>query len=447
MGSIILGMGCGLCSLSQAQMGGIGGGIGGAGGGIGGGMGGVGAIPGASFESATDPSAIRVTEGFRLVPTITLGQRYDSNVFFVPRAVRSDREDFVTSASPQVRGIFVGNLVSVNSRVGAVGQYYVKNNDLSNVGANAGVAVDASKLASQFWPGSRFTVSDVYIFTPEPPAFLTGDQDTQETNSLIRGFQAGRVSTQSNSVLVALAVPLSLTTDATVQYMNNLTNFGESEVQQAGALLDTTLQTYRAGLSRKISQQDTMTGSFFGAHASSGNARSYTAYGGFVAWDHMFNEKVLLRSSAGVQRVNDNTRSATSNIAPSGSLTILWNDNRTSWRLSYNVGLTPSLQFVGRPILTQVVNLSVSRPTFIENLMAFVSLNYGRGNELGGGGSSTTEISYTSYSASGGMSYRVTPKTFVSLIYNYARFDNAFGPQRFEFDRNMVQLGLTQALY
>jgi hypothetical protein len=446
MASIILGMGVGLCSLSQAQIGGTGGGIGGVGGAIGGG-GGVGAIPGASFESATDPSAIRVTEGFRLVPTITLGQRYDSNVFFVPEAVRSDREDFVTSASPQVRGLFVGNLISVNSRVGAVGQYYVKNNDLNNIGANAGVAVDASKLASQFWPGSRFTVSDVYIFTPEPPAFLTGDQDTQETNSLIRGFQAGRVSTQSNSVIVALAVPLSLTTDVTVQYMNNLTHFGESEVQQAGTLLNTTLHTYRVGLSSKISLQDRMTGSFLGTHANSGNAQSYTAYGGFVAWDHMFNEKMTLRSSAGVLQVNDSTRSATSNVAPNGSLTILWNDNRTSWRLSYNVGLTPSLQFVGRPILTQAFNFSVSQPTFIENLVAFGSLNYGRGNELGGGGSSSTEISYTSYSVSGGMSYRVTSKTFVSLIYTYARFDNAFGPQTFELDRNMVQLGLTQALY
>jgi hypothetical protein len=246
---------------------------------------------------------------------------------------------------------------------------------------------------------------------------------------------------------VALSVPLSLTTDATVQYLNNLTHFGESKVQQAGTLLDTTLQTYRVGLSKRISLQDTLTGSFLGSQANSGNAQSYTAYGGFVAWDHMFNEKVLLRSSAGVQRVNDSTRSATSNIAPSGSLTILWNDNRMSWRLSYNVGLTPSLQFVGRPILTQAVNFSVSRSTFIENLVAFVSLNYGRGNELGGGGSSPTEISYTSYSASGGMSYRVTPKTFVSLVYNYARFNNAFGPQSFELDRNMVQLSLTQALY
>jgi len=89
----------------------------------------------------------------------------------------------------------------------------------------------------------------------------------------------------------------------------------------------------------------------------------------------------------------------------------------------------------------------VSQPTFIENLVAFGNMNYGRGNELGGGGSSSTEISYTSYSVLGGMSYRVTPKTVVSLIYTYARFDNAFGPQRFELDRNMVQLGLTQALY
>jgi opacity protein-like surface antigen len=89
----------------------------------------------------------------------------------------------------------------------------------------------------------------------------------------------------------------------------------------------------------------------------------------------------------------------------------------------------------------------VIQQTSIPNLAAFAGLNYGRGHELGGGGSSPSQISYTSYGGSGGMSYKVTPKTFVVLTYRYLNFDNRFGPQRVEFDKNMVQLVLTQALY
>lgn len=434
MASIILGMGCGLCSLSQAQMGGMGGG-----------SGGIGAIPGGNFESTTDPSAGRIAAGFRVVPTITVSQRYDSNVFLAAKSPGLDRGDFVTMASPQVRGLFAGNLVSVNARVGAIGQYFAKHNELNNVAANAGVSIDASKLVSQLWPGSRFTVDDLYVFSPEPPAFLTGNLDTEEANSLTRGFQAGRVNTQRNSVLVGLAIPLSLTTDAVVRYTNSFTHFGESKVQQEGVLLNTMFQTYTVGLSKRISLQDTVSGAFFGSSANSNNARSFTAYGGRVTWDHRFNEKLILRSTASVQQVNDSSGSTTSDIAPGGSLSVLWSDGRTSWRLLYNVSLTPSLQFVGRPILTQVVDFTVIQPTFISNLAAFAGLSYGHGNDLGG--SSSAAISYSSYGVSGGMSYKLTPKTFVVLTYNYFRFESGFGPDRFEFDRNVAQLVLTQAFY
>lgn len=414
---------------------------------MGGGSGGIGGIPGASFESATDPSAVRMTGGFRVLPTITVGQRYDSNVFLVPKAPGLERDDFVTVANPQVRGLYAGDLVSVNSRVGATGQYFAKHNGLNNVAANGGIYVDASKLISQRWPGVRFTVDDLYVFTPEPPAFLTGSLDTEEVNPLSRGFQASRVNTHSNAVSVNLGVPLSLTVDLTARYSNYFTHFGESQVQQTGTLLDTMFHRYVVGLSKRISEQDIVSSSFLGSYASSNNAQSFMTSGGLVGWEHRFNEKMFLRSTAGVQQVNDRSGSGTSNVAPSGSLSVWWNDTWTSWRLAYNVSLTPSLQFVGRPILTHAVSFTVIQRTYIPNLVVFVGLNYGRGNELGGGSSSTTGVSFTSYNASGGMSYKVTPKTFVVLTYNYLKYDNGFGQQRFELDRNIAQLVLTQAFY
>src|SRR6187549_498401 len=94
MASIILGMGFGSCSLSQAQMGGMGGGMP--------------TIPGTAFGGATDPSSMQAVNGLRIVPSVQVSERYDSNVFFAPRSELQGLtpEDFVTTVMPQVRGLY-----------------------------------------------------------------------------------------------------------------------------------------------------------------------------------------------------------------------------------------------------------------------------------------------------------------------------------------------------
>jgi len=75
---------------------------------LGGGMsgstgGGLGSIPGVAFGGATDPSMIQLKEGFHVIPSIMVGERYDSNVFYAPKTPGLNREDFVTTTVPQVR--------------------------------------------------------------------------------------------------------------------------------------------------------------------------------------------------------------------------------------------------------------------------------------------------------------------------------------------------------
>ena len=108
----------GLVSIGHAQMGG-------------------GYVPGTAFGGATDPGARQIKEGFRIIPTIMVGERYDSNVFFRPPTPGLDREDYVTTASPQIRGLYAGSLISVNAVGGATGEYYAKNTGLNYIGDNA----------------------------------------------------------------------------------------------------------------------------------------------------------------------------------------------------------------------------------------------------------------------------------------------------------------------
>lgn len=120
----------------------------------------------------TDPSSIQVVNGLRIIPSVQVSERYDSNVFSASKRQLQGLtpEDFVTTIVPQLRGLYTDRreLVKVNAMVGAVGSYYANNTGLSYVGANAGTVLDMSDLMSKWRPGTRWTVSDTFFYSPEP---------------------------------------------------------------------------------------------------------------------------------------------------------------------------------------------------------------------------------------------------------------------------------------
>lgn len=416
----------------------------------GGAAGGLGSIPGTAFGGATDPGMLQLQEGFRIIPSIMVGERYDSNVFYAPKTPGLNREDFVTTTVPQVRGLYVGSLVSVNAMASAVGEYYAKNTALSYVGTNTGAIVDASKLVSQLREGTRLTVFDTYSYTPQPPAFLTGDLSGQGTNPFVRGFQTGRANMQSNVFGANLSVPITQVVSVIGGYTNGFIKFGSSELQQPGSLLDTTYVTYTAGLSMMASRRDTVTLNAVNSEYNSGAQGSFATRGGTVGWTHLFTPNVSMLSAAGVQQVESNFSRAPSatSIAPLGRLALLWKDDTTTMTVAYNIGVTPSYQFQSQPLLTHVASVSLTQQTAIPDLLGIASANYGRGDEFGSASTSTaSSLSYVAWGGTGGLMYRFTPKTFLGLTYSYSNNDQSFGGQSFRIDRQVVQMSLSQAFY
>ena len=101
--------------------------------------------------------------------------------------------------------------------------------------------------------------------------------------------------------------------------------------------------------------------------------------------------------------------------------------------------------FSAQPLLTHTLSLALTQVTPLTDLVGVVGVNYGRGDEFGS--SSSTPISYTSYGANAGLTYKLTSQTFLGLDVNYRNFDNKFGGNSTAFDRSLVQLTLTQAFY
>lgn len=438
MAGTILGMGFGLCALSQAQVGGMGGGIGG----------GMPTVPGTAFGGATDPSSMQAVNGLRIVPSVQVSERYDSNVFFAPKSLLQGLtpDDIITSIVPQVRGLYADHekLVKINTTVGAVGSYYANNPGLSYVGVNAGAGLDMSDLLSQWRPGAKWTVSETYFHTPQPPAFLQGGPIG--ANPLVAGFQATRTNTSSNSVNTVFELPLSRTVNFTGSYTNSFIRYGASHVPRATTLIGQNLQAYTAGLAVQTSLHDAVTVNFTSTEYDQGGFGTFSTRGGVIGWNHTLSPAVSFNAVGGMQELSGESNGARfSVIAPLGSLAMSWNDPTTSMTLAYRSGITPSFQFQGGAMLNHMVSFNMTQNTPIRDLVGLFAANYSVANAYGSNSGST--LSWTTVGGTAGLLYRVTQKIFLTLTYSYQNVDRAFNGMHFAYDKHVVQLSLGSAVY
>ena len=410
---------------------------------------GAGTIPGTPFGGAIDPSMVQVREGFQVIPSISVGQRYDSNVYFVSKRPGLDREDFVSTAVPQVRGYYVGNWFDMNAAAAAIGEYYAKNPTLNYVGANTGLVLSLSKLLDRWWQGATLTASDTYVYSPQAPAFLIGNQSGISTSPFATGFQVGRANVKRNILRTDLAVPLTQTVSLLGSYGNGFNRFGTSDVQQAGVLINSTYQTYSGGFSLRASPQDLFTVQGVNTNFDfSGQASgSFTTRGGIVGWEHTPTPFLTLQAQAGAMVLQRDLAgvSDASLLAPVGHLALLWKDRTTALTLAYDLGVSPSFQFQAQALRTHVVSVTLTQQTAIPDLLAVANVNYGHGDQIGG--SAGTSLSYATVMGTGGVVYKFSPETFLGLHYSYSNVDNQFNGTTFAFDRQVVQLSLTQAFY
>ena len=269
-----------------------------------------------------------------------------------------------------------------------------------------------------------------------------------------------RVSLTTNIVGATVSAPLTQTLSLTGGYSNGLIRFGTSEVQQPGALLNTTYQTFNVGMSMQLSPQDSVALSYVDSEFRYEQSGSFSSRGGRMGWTHLFSPNVTLTSSAGATVVQGSSSGSgaqgsqgqssglsnvSTTIVPQGTMALIWKDRTTSLSMVYGLAISPSFQFQAQPLLTNTVTFSVTQVTPIQQLVGVASVNYGRGDEIGS--KSVNAVSYTSYAASGGVLYKFTPQTFLNFSYQYANYDSQFGATNNSFDRHVVSISLAQAFY
>ena len=150
--------------------------------------------------------------GTRVIPMLRISERYDSNVFFIPKTPGLRTEDYVTTVSPQLFVQDSRSFAFTILNVGAVGEYYAINQGLNYIGFNAALASNLTPLVQRYFPGATLRISDTYTYTPNPPGFLNGNQNYSGTISneiidelpvsdqFVRSLQAFRVNTKANTL-------------------------------------------------------------------------------------------------------------------------------------------------------------------------------------------------------------------------------------------------------
>ena len=214
----------------------------------------------------------------RVIPSITVSERYDTNVFnaaskFIPPERK--KWDFVTSVWPQVRVISSEEGVKTDLLVGANGNTFVNNPELSFISTNGALTSNLDKFVGRWIPGAKLEVSDYFRYTPQPPAFLTGLQASEGVPDIYtRGLIVARANSTSNTAKVTGSYALAPTVDLLGTYSHSFFSIGRVFVSQgtAGATptsgLTTETHAWAVGPSLHLSKGDTVSLQYKNAETS-----------------------------------------------------------------------------------------------------------------------------------------------------------------------------------
>ena len=401
----------------------------------------------------------------RVIPSITLSETYDGNVFYAPKIPGLKREDYVTTAAPQLQVQRLGSLVGLNFGIGASASHYAVNQGLSYVGFNTSTILDVTQLARHWVPGLKnLQVTESFSYSPMPPSFLSGDANISQalspdlssiSDQYVRGLQAFRVNTYTNMTGVSGVVPVSSSVDFRGAYTYSFIKFGTPFVPgSSGDFFPSTNHLATVGPTIQISAKDSI--NLNAMYQRTDYAQeSYSAPGASLGWNRQWNPQ--FRSSilgglqyAQVESSGGGVTATQSDLAYTSQVSLVYTSGPTIASLNYSAGVYPSYFVEAGPLLSNMVTLTVWH-RLSSQLSFSASVNYSKNDPLKGQPVGT-DLSFESISSSIGFSYLLNRNMALSLSESFGYFKGA-GPGAFgssggsgigdEFTRNAVTISLT----
>lgn len=395
-------------------------------------------------------ASIRELGPFRVIPTLMVSERYDSNIFAFRGVGGGQRSDFVTDVFPGARVTHSNDYIDGTLTGQAIASFYVYNPGLNYVGAQGSFTTILDKMSERIVRGLGLRLNGTVLYYPEQPSFV-GAQSVQ--SDFIRGIQARRNNAISNSTSVqssyAVSPLVQVNTSYSFQTMRFLgqTDFGDGVARLP--LFNMTTHGATGGVAYLVSPDHTigvtyafrqmMFGSRVGDSAvgESFAGRSFAIHGVNANWSGTFGREWRATIAPGLSLASQ----VPDRILWTINASLSWMGQGKSASVSFSRGLFPSFFGEAGLLASNVVSGSVSY-RLSQKWEVTVGANYAV-NTRSGTGIGTGRLRFESVNVNGALRYALYRGISASLTGSHGDFTIEQGATTFNYDRQVGILMLT----
>jgi opacity protein-like surface antigen len=393
------------------------------------------------FLSSLCPTLVQADTLF--IPSLTLSERYDTNIWFAPAEFLppgTRLDDFATTLAGGIQMLYKERDIEAGLTAGGDFNAYVYNPGLNFFTTRLEGYAQLDSWLSRLVKGSRLRVADRFRYTPESPGFATGVKGSVVDDPFLRGIQQFRANTWSNTASINATVPVFRALAADAGY--SFSNYRVGSVLAAGAtgatFFDTVVHNVSGGPRYIFSRQDSVSLSFersqYNQTPSSGAGQQFdfTTQSVLLGYNRVTQDWTA-GISGGITHISEANKAY-----PTGSIKLSTSLERvTAVRLDLSRQASPSFFFVSGAMISNVAQLAVSHK--LSRLLSLEgSVNYGFNETV-----PDRSVKFTSFTGNAGLKYRLTKTMILDLYYTYNDFKTEQPGITYEILRNVFGFSLT----
>ncbi len=269
---------------------------------------------------------------------------------------------------------------------------------------------------NQFIDGAKLKIADNFVYTPQPPAFLTGGQPPQTADVLLRGIQGVRANTFMNNSSVSGSYGFARNSDfrqVITAVLSSLARFSSSRPSPTAipvAYFNTIYHNFSVGPTYALTPADIVSVNYepnLNYLSGQGSDRSFTTQGLTAQYTRTTPHwNATIRGGAvALDSANQ--------VFFSGGLFLAEASTHPRESESTYQKVTPAFYAAGGATLSDTAGLYVDHK--ISRLLTLtVGANYGQGTTV-----PVEVLSYTTFQATALLQYKLTRLISTSLSYEY----------------------------
>jgi opacity protein-like surface antigen len=386
-----------------------------------------------------------IQSGTSFIPALSVAERYDSNIWFAPASLLppgTQLWDFATTLQGSVKALHKDQNIEMSLTGGVDFNAYVYNTGLNYLSTRADLYSNLNGWADHFVRRAQLRFYNLFRYTPTSPGFLSGGKAGTE-DPFLRGIQTFRANTFTNTFNLDGVLPLYRGLGVDGKYRFALYRAGtpiNTTATGAVQFFDTLMHSWSVGPRLEVSRLDNIAllyqqnliiqslAQTEGSAPLDTNTQSVTAnwYRTTSNWSFIVGGGVALIEPA-------------SKAFPTATVSISNSPERsTTVQLALSRTAAPSFFLSAGAAISNVAQLQVSN-RLTKHITATGSVSYSYTEIV----PTESNVTFTNFSLTAGLNYRLTKYMFVDLYYEHNDFNTQTPGLSYVLLRDTVGVGLT----